>query len=312
MSYDDMLASQEASDMTEEDKKFWDAALGALDPSHRQKYLDDPFDTLILIRAFRNEVPRLEITISNLQTIAEWRKKVDFDSMLLNRLDKDDYFHKCWPEKIYGHDKYGHIILGTRICELDLDGLEKLGEAEIEQLQGQKLRAIMAVKRELYALTGVRRYKHAAIIDLAGLSMALLSGSRRALVKRVMDIGTHLFPETAWRIYILNAPFVFRAAWVIIKPWLHPKTLAKINILSGSEPTKAMVADGATARPPAALRRAAESLFGHRVPIRAPAGFSTSTLRHCGAPPNLTCHVDDPHRFQISASPPRPQILTRL
>ena len=234
MSLDETLASEEASEMTEEDKKFWDASLEALDPSHRKRYLADRFDTLILIRAFRNETPRLEITIKNLNAIAAWREKVDFDSFLLQRLDKDEVFHRAWPERIYGHDKYGHLILGTRISEIDFEALGRLSEDEVERLQGQKLRAIMAVKRERVDLTGARRYKHASIIDLSGLSLALLSGHRRALLKRVMDIGTHRFTETAWKIYILNAPLVFRAVWAIVKPWLHPKTLAKINILSGS------------------------------------------------------------------------------
>lgn len=243
-SWDEKLAAQEESDATEEDRHYLDAALSALDPAQRQKFLEDPFDILILIRAFRNEEPRLEITIDNLKRIADWRKKCDFDSFLQRRLKGEMEFHNCWPERIFGYDKYGHLIIGTRICELNCDTLVNFTETEVEQLVGQKLSALMAVKRERYALTGVRRYKHTLIIDLSGLSMSLLAGHRRALIKRVLDIGTHLYPETAWKIYILNAPLVFRAVWAIIKPWLHPKTLAKINILGGS-PAAAMEADGA-------------------------------------------------------------------
>ena len=242
-SWDEKLAAQEASDESEDDRQYHDAALAVLDPAQRQKYLDDPFDTLILIRAFRNESPRLEITCRNLKAIAEWRKKVEFDTFLSRRIDGDEIFHQCWPEKIFGYDSYGHLILGTRICELNCDKLESFSEAAVERLVGQKLSALMAIKRERHALTGARRYKHTSVIDLSGLSTALLAGHRRALIKRVMDIGTHLYPETAWKIYILNAPLVFRAVWLVVKPWLHPKTLAKISIL-GSSPARAMQADG--------------------------------------------------------------------
>ena len=245
MSIDERLAYEEESDMTDDEKKYFFTALESLDPSQAKHYIADPFDTLVLIRAFRNEIPRLEITCKNLRSIAEWRESVEFDSLLLKRLDKDERFHNCWPEKLYGHDKYGHLILGSRISELKCDELEKFEESEIERLQGQKLKALMAIKREQIAFTGVRRYKHTAVIDLSGLSMSMLSGNRRAMLKRVMDIGKYLFPETCWKIYILNAPFVFRAVWHIIKPWLHPKTLAKIKILPvGTSPAQAMEPDG--------------------------------------------------------------------
>ena len=30
--------------------------------------------------------------------------------------------------------------------------------------------------------------------------------------------------------YIVNTPFIMRAGWGIVKPWLHPVTVARINI----------------------------------------------------------------------------------
>ena len=240
---DERLASEEESDMTEEDKKYLDATLDALDLNMREIFLKDPFDTLILVRGFQTEVPRLEETIKNFKAIAEWRKKVDFDSFLLKRFDRDEEFHKYWPEKIYGHDKYGHLILGSRISEIITDEIAKFSESEVEILHGQRLSAIMALKRERFASTGKRRYKHTAILDLAGVGMSLLSGRKRGLLKLVTDIGTDFYPETAWKIYIINAPLIFRAIWTVVKPWLHPITLAKIKIL-GTSPERAMELDG--------------------------------------------------------------------
>ena len=178
-----------------------------------------------------------------MQIIADWRDKVQAHNFLKQRLGRDEEFHKCWPESLYGCDKYGHFIVGVRVTDIDCDGLEKFDEAEIERLQGQKLTALTTLKIDRFKETGIRRYKHTAIIDLNGMSMSLLGGKKRGLLKRVADIGTHYFPETAWKIYLINAPFVFRAIWAIIKPWLHPITAAKVNIL-GSSPEQAMGNDG--------------------------------------------------------------------
>ena len=118
-----------------------------------------------------------------------------------------------------------------RFKDLDIAGLAKLSEEEIEQLQGQKLQAILNMKYDKFCQTGKRRYKHTTIIDLEGCGMSMLNGRLRALVKRVLDVGSHYFPETAWKIYLINTPMVFRAGWAVIKPWLHRITGSIFDIV---------------------------------------------------------------------------------
>lgn len=43
----------------------------------------------------------------------------------------------------------------------------------------------------------------------------------------------------------VNSPLIFRAIWAIIKPWLHPVTLSKIQIIgSAKEAIKKMNEEG--------------------------------------------------------------------
>jgi hypothetical protein len=42
------------------------------------------------------------------------------------------------------------------------------------------------------------------------------------------QVGTHFYPETMWKIYLVNTPMLFRAVWTVVKPWLHPITAAKV------------------------------------------------------------------------------------
>ena len=101
----------------------------------------------------------------------------------------------------------------------------------VEKLQGQKMRAYTEYKRRMSVETGVQRYKHSLVVDLSGASLSLGRSAKRDLLKRIFDVGTHFFPETMWKIYLVNTPMLFRAVWAIVKPWLHPVTVAKVCLV---------------------------------------------------------------------------------
>ena len=46
-------------------------------------------------------------------------------------------------------------------------------------------------------------------------------------------IGPNYYPETMGKFYIINSPWMFSTVWSVIKGWLDPVTVAKINIPSG-------------------------------------------------------------------------------
>ena len=48
---------------------------------------------------------------------------------------------------------------------------------------------------------------------------------------RACAIDLAYYPERLKKFYIINAPFFFRTIWAVVKPFLGPKTLAKIVII---------------------------------------------------------------------------------
>ena len=60
--------------------------------------------------------------------------------------------------------------------------------------------------------------------------MRMFTAEARKLVKTSSSIGSDNYPETMNRMFIINAPFMFRAAWSVIKGFLDKKTIAKISI----------------------------------------------------------------------------------
>lgn len=44
-----------------------------------------------------------------------------------------------------------------------------------------------------------------------------------------------LAPRGRHKTYIVNAPFIFKAAWGIVSKWIDPNTVAKFSILGGEK-----------------------------------------------------------------------------
>jgi len=47
------------------------------------------------------------------------------------------------------------------------------------------MRAYSVFKQELSKRSGVQRYKHTAVIDMQGVSMSMMMGAKRILLKKV-------------------------------------------------------------------------------------------------------------------------------
>jgi hypothetical protein len=50
-----------------------------------------------------------------------------------------------------------------------------------------------------------------------------------------MSVGADHFPESIWKIYVVNTPMIFRAIYGIVRPWIHPITQAKVNIIGSAK-----------------------------------------------------------------------------
>lgn len=62
------------------------------------------------------------------------------------------------------------------------------------------------------------------VFDLTGFSMACMDYD---VVKMLVNILQYNYPEVLHVALIVNAPLIFSACWLIIRPWLDPVTAAK-------------------------------------------------------------------------------------
>lgn len=124
--------------------------------------------------------------------------------------------------------------------------IERLGKLDIKALY-----AITTVERQLQRLvyeyercltdrfpTCSRAVGHpvetsCTILDLQGVSLTNFYRVKD-YVMAAASIGQDRYPETMGKFYIINAPWAFSSVWGLIKPWLDPVTVAKIDILGSS------------------------------------------------------------------------------
>ncbi|EGD81393.1 hypothetical protein PTSG_02113 [Salpingoeca rosetta] len=243
---DARLAMEEVTPLQEEEKEYKEAIIEALTPEQAEKMTE--LDFITIIRGYQTYNPRKEETVKAAKMIADWRDKVDYYHFLDQRLEKDEMFHKLWPESIYGEDKYGHPIVYMRVSEIDTDKLAEMNEEHMLRLQGQKQTAYLKYKEDISKRRGEQRYKYILIVDLKGTGMGILGGKKRGMLQKIFAVGADNFPESIWKIFVINTPFLFRTVWAMIKPWIHPITQAKINIHGGvSDAVKKMKEAGISA-----------------------------------------------------------------
>lgn len=80
-----------------------------------------------------------------------------------------------------------------------------------------------------------RKFNHlvetcCTIMDLKGVSITKVS-QVYTYVKQASVISQNYYPERLGKLYMINAPWGFSTVWGVVKGWLDPVTVSKINIL---------------------------------------------------------------------------------
>lgn len=234
-------ADDEATALRSDEQTPWlDESLKAL--AHPDWFSD--LDRLQIIRGYSTYKNRQEDTTKCFTDMEAWRAKIDYPNLLDELLPKAENFHnKVWVDTVYGADKFGHIILGFSLPNIDIAAIEGEEEEMLERLIGQKLKVLQKYKLEQSKKTGVQRYKATMIIDAKGIGAGFAMGKRRGIIQKIMNIGSEFFPETVWKIYVYNTGFFFSALWALAKKFIHPITKAKIRICGKPEEVGTQLAE---------------------------------------------------------------------
>jgi len=188
------------------------------------------FGTLLrFVRGYASDERPLEKPIEMVGEFLEWRKSANVEELIKIKLPKAEKFYSVWPCGIHGQDKEGHIVYIERPGQVTPKELAKnFTSPEIIDLHIQMMEALCRTKDEACEKEGHRLYKHTVILDLDGVGMGHLGSDFTTPLKLVMEIDQSRYPETLHRLVVCNAPWMMKALWKIIGPWLDPITREKI------------------------------------------------------------------------------------
>ena len=207
--------------------------------------LEDPtvmesFDETSRVRIFRGMITNnngtdeenVQEAIETYDTVGKWLR--EHPSILSEKLPKEELLNGVMNARVGGVDFQGHLVWCEQLG--DIAGVVKKGLTvdEAKVLRMKTLEAIRAAQIRACETRGPRRYKNVYVMDLSKLSTMSMKNSKvRDMAKAIVTGAGSFFPETAWKLFIVNAPFVFRSVYAVIKPLIHPVTRDKIKILGG-------------------------------------------------------------------------------
>eukprot|EP01084_Bolivina_argentea_P312262 540600_1 len=186
---------------------------------------------------------RLRETDKLFKGYLKWHEKSNFDNILkikcINNIEIKHYLHGSY---IYGNDKYGHPLFWD-------DGLKTLSNADnsIHKNCGEKgmdnvtcyfariMHEFKVATTKYYKLNNLKNrniglYQHTIILNMNNFSFKRALSDRK-IHEFYAQRFSELAPEMLHRMYVINAPFIFQAAWKIISAFLHPNTVKKTKIL---------------------------------------------------------------------------------
>jgi hypothetical protein len=196
------------------------------------------------LRGYAYKADWAETSFVELQENVEWRQIVHADGILMSPPPNRSLFEQLNQGGPIGRDPHGHVVELVRLGRIEVSRLFKT--FELDEILQHIMYAAEAKRAcnvaNSYEL-GKRLTKTVVVIDCAGLGTSHLQKNFVTLMKKTSEVLSGHYPETMFKTYVINGPLIVRAAWNLVRPMIHPITVAKFTIL-GSGWEKVFERDG--------------------------------------------------------------------
>jgi len=183
-------------------------------------YLDD-----ILLRFLRATQWNVDQALERCKTTLDWRRNFQETGVATvkrsecqDQLDTGIMFF-C------GTDRFGHPLAYVRVR---LYNPKKFDQAAIRRVTVWSFEAGRAMLRPPVQMASL-------VFDMTGFG---LSNMDYDYTKFLIATFRDFYPESLGVALVVNAPFIFKGCWKLIKGWLDPNTVSKIHFVSKKEMTK--------------------------------------------------------------------------
>eukprot|EP01083_Nonionella_stella_P073630 199296_1 len=219
----------ESAPLEEEEIK----ARGQIEKYFADKGVTIPEVMLIkFLRGYSYEKDRIKASIDMLEKTLKFRGEHNVDNLIATKATEADEFQDTtWPFIFHGRDKHGHPVYYERTGKIDPERL--LGKYTWDEICAYHLvmlEQLEGLKANISKETGHLTYKHIVVLDMSGFGYRHCSKKFYDKLKEIIHIDQYYYPESLFRLYIINAPAVFKILWSVVKAWLHPITRERISV----------------------------------------------------------------------------------
>ena len=182
-------------------------------------------DTSIPIRHLRAQKGNQTMTVSSIRSTLEFRKEFFGDPV---KVDSPSLREQIQPDVqtgrsyVRGYDRDGRAISITKYNPVHYQN-----DISTEKYLFWNIEKVIACTRK----SGLE--KVIAVLDYTGYTPKY--EATLGIAKRfVMNLQKH-YPERTHKVYIVDAPYAFRALYAIVKPFIDPDTKEKLTFCSSND-----------------------------------------------------------------------------
>lgn len=192
-------------------------------------------DTLTLLRFLRARKFDVNLSKQMFVETEAWRKEINLDEIVKTwDYPEKEQINKYYKQFYHKIDKDGRPVYIETLGGIDLNAMYQITTAErmlnnlaveYERVADPRLPACSRKANNLLETC-------CTIMDMKGVGLTKVP-TVYSYVKSASVISQNYYPERLGKLYIINAPWGFSTVWSVVKGWLDPVTVKKINILGG-------------------------------------------------------------------------------
>ena len=152
---------------------------------------------------------------------------------------KDIKSYLCFG--FHNYDKLGRPVMVYKLGQCDFKGLfKKYSVQDVIDFHSSLVHRFLNIMLPIMSDIKKNRVEHVlTIFDFKDCdTLQFMSGKQNEYLKKLITNGQNFYPCISGKQYIINTPMVFNIVWSIVKMFLHPDTLAKIEISSSANKKK--------------------------------------------------------------------------